>query len=162
MRSLLVPETVQTSMMDCGPASLKALLEGFGVAVSYGRLREACQTDVDGTSIPWIEETAVQLSLDAQREMCRWTTSAGGVGALPAMVVRSQTVARRCSGWRQHDHWLQLMDPATGDGLRASASADIYVHAGRPMAAWRSGRPRGFPHWAADAIFGDIAARRAS
>ena len=30
MHRLLVPEVVQTSAMDCGPASLKALLEGFG------------------------------------------------------------------------------------------------------------------------------------
>ena len=32
----LVPEVVQTSGMDCGPACLKGLLEGFGVPVSYG------------------------------------------------------------------------------------------------------------------------------
>lgn len=50
-RRLLAPEVVQTSAMDCGPASLKCLLEGFYIPVSYGRLREACQTDVDGTSI---------------------------------------------------------------------------------------------------------------
>ena len=48
MRRWLVPEVVQSSGMDCGPASLKALLEGFGISASYGRLREACQTDVDG------------------------------------------------------------------------------------------------------------------
>jgi ABC-type bacteriocin/lantibiotic exporter with double-glycine peptidase domain len=46
---LLVPEVVQTSAMDCGPAALKCLLEGFGIPVSYGRLREACQSDVDGS-----------------------------------------------------------------------------------------------------------------
>ena len=32
-RRWLVPEVVQTSAMDCGPASLKALLEGFGIPV---------------------------------------------------------------------------------------------------------------------------------
>jgi hypothetical protein len=32
-------------MIDCGPASLKAMLEGRGVSVSYGRLREAGQTN---------------------------------------------------------------------------------------------------------------------
>ena len=57
-RRLLVPEVVQTSAMDCGPACLKALLEGFGITVSYGRLREACQTDVDGTSIDTLEVVA--------------------------------------------------------------------------------------------------------
>ena len=55
MKGWLVPEVVQTSAMDCGPASLKALLEGFGGRASYGRLREACQTGVDGTSIDTLE-----------------------------------------------------------------------------------------------------------
>ena len=60
-RCLIVPEVVQTSAMDCGPASLKCLLEGFGISVSYGRLREACQTDVDGTpSIPWRSRRATR------------------------------------------------------------------------------------------------------
>ena len=67
--SWLAPEVVQTSAMDCGPASLKCLLEGFGVRVSYGRLREACQTDVDGTSIDTLEEVAKQLGLDAEQMM---------------------------------------------------------------------------------------------
>src|SRR5919198_4863333 len=68
-RRLLVPEVVQTSAMDCGPAALKCLLEGFGIAVSYGRLREACQTDVDGTSIDTLEDVAVQLGLIAEQIM---------------------------------------------------------------------------------------------
>src|SRR5574339_533243 len=68
-RRLLAPEVVQTSAMDCGPASLKCLLEGFGIHASYGRLREACQTDVDGTSIDTIEAAAVQLGLDAEQVM---------------------------------------------------------------------------------------------
>ena len=34
-RRWLVPEVVQTSATDCGPASLKCLLEGFGIPVSY-------------------------------------------------------------------------------------------------------------------------------
>ena len=66
---LIVPEVVQTSAMDCGPAALKCLLEGFGISVGYGRLREACQTDVDGTSIDTIEEIAVQLGLEAEQVM---------------------------------------------------------------------------------------------
>jgi hypothetical protein len=55
-RRWLIPEVIQTSAMDCGPAGLKALLGGFGIEASYGRLREACHTDVDGTSIDTIEE----------------------------------------------------------------------------------------------------------
>ena len=61
-----LPEVIQTSEMDCGPASLKALLEGYGISASYGRLREACQTEVDGTSINTIEQVANQLGLDAE------------------------------------------------------------------------------------------------
>src|ERR687887_1371172 len=68
-RRLLATEVVQTSAMDCGPAALKCLLEGFGIPVSYGRLREACQTDVDGTSIDTLEEVAVQLGLEAEQVM---------------------------------------------------------------------------------------------
>ena len=55
--------------MDCGPAALKCLLEGFGVRVSYGRLREACQTSVDGTSIDTLETLARSLGLDAEQVM---------------------------------------------------------------------------------------------
>ena len=40
----LVPEVVQTSAMDCGPAALKCLLGGFGISANYGRLREAWST----------------------------------------------------------------------------------------------------------------------
>ncbi len=62
-RRFFVPEVVQSSAMDCGPAALKSFLDGHGLPVSYGRLREACQTDVDGTSIDTIEEIAGQLGL---------------------------------------------------------------------------------------------------
>ena len=56
-------------MMDCGPASLKAMLEGWGIPVSYGRLREACQTDVDGTSIDTLEDVGAQLGLITEQIM---------------------------------------------------------------------------------------------
>jgi ABC-type bacteriocin/lantibiotic exporter with double-glycine peptidase domain len=68
-RRWLAEEVVQTSAMDCGPATLKCLLEGYGIRASYGRLREACQTDVDGTSIDTLEEIANQLGLVAEQVM---------------------------------------------------------------------------------------------
>jgi ATP-binding cassette subfamily B protein len=158
MRRLLVPEVVQTSMMDCGPASLKALLEGFGVTVSYGRLREACQTDVDGTSIDRIEETALQLGLDARQEMAPVDhLLLAESNALPAMVV----VQMPNGGthfvvvWRRHGRWLQLMDPATGRRWTSNQRflADVYVHTQAvPIAAWRE--------WAASAAFLDPLRRR--
>ena len=36
-RRWLSVEVVQTSSMDCGPAALKCLLEGYGVPISFGR-----------------------------------------------------------------------------------------------------------------------------
>jgi ABC-type bacteriocin/lantibiotic exporter with double-glycine peptidase domain len=59
-RRFLVPEVIQTSAMDCGPAALKALFGGFGIYLSYGRLREACQTDVDGTSIDTLQDVVAK------------------------------------------------------------------------------------------------------
>jgi ABC-type bacteriocin/lantibiotic exporter with double-glycine peptidase domain len=116
-RHLLAPEVVQTSAMDCGPAALKCLLEGFGIPVSYGRLREACQTDVDGTSIDTLEEIAQQLDLEAEQVMLPLDhLLLAESAALPALVV-----VRLPSGfthfvvvWRRHGPWVQVMDPGSG------------------------------------------------
>src|SRR5689334_14350480 len=116
-RRLVVPEVVQTSAMDCGPASLKCLLEGFGIHVSYGRLREACQTDVDGTSIDTMEEAAVQLGLDAEQIMVPWDhVLLPEADVLPAIVVvqLASGVTHFVVVWRRHGAMLQLMDPGTG------------------------------------------------
>ena len=82
-RHFLVPEAVQASAMDCGPAALKSLLEGFGIHASYGRLREACQTDVDGTSIDTMEAVARQLGL-ADRKSTRLNSSHGYQSRMPS------------------------------------------------------------------------------
>ena len=113
----IVPEVVQTSAMDCGPASLKALLEGFRVPVSYGRLREACQTDVDGTSIDTLEDIAVQLGLDAEQIMVPSEHILMSEAAnLPALVV-----IRHPDGqthfvvvWSRVGPLVQVMDPGVG------------------------------------------------
>src|SRR5215218_5903587 len=116
-RRFLAPEVVQTSAMDCGPASLKCLLEGFGTPVSYGRLREACQTDVDGTSIDTLEEVAGQLGLEAEQVMLPpERLLAPGSESLPAIVVvrRANNATHFLVVWRRHGPLVQLMDPATG------------------------------------------------
>ena len=88
MRSFFAPEVVQTSNMDCGPATLKCLLAGFGIPASYGRLREACQTGVDGTSIDTIESVAKLLGLEAEQVMLPFDHMfLAEVNALPAVVV---------------------------------------------------------------------------
>jgi ABC-type bacteriocin/lantibiotic exporter with double-glycine peptidase domain len=139
---LLVPETVQTSGMDCGPAALRSLLAGFGLEVSYGRLREACQTDVDGTSINALEATARALGMDvAQLMMPADHVAIPCANALPAVAV-----SRLPSGmphfvvaWRRHGRWVQLMDPANGRRLIGARGLPefLYIHEQPvPMAAW--------------------------
>jgi len=73
-RKALAVEVIQTSAMDCGPACLKSFLEGFGVRASYGRLREACQTDVDGTSIDALEDRPFGWVWRRSNECSRPTT----------------------------------------------------------------------------------------
>ena len=116
-RRWLAPEIVQTSAMDCGPATLTCLLEGFYIPVGYGRLREACQTSVDGTSIDVIEVVARQLGLDAEQVMLPpdylWVPEAQALPAL--MVVRQPNgFTHFVVVWRRYGRWLQIMDPGVG------------------------------------------------
>ena len=113
----LVPEVVQSSAMDCGPAALKALLEGFGISASYGRLREACQTTVDGTSINALEEAAVQLGLDAEQVMIPFDhLTLHEANLLPAIVLlwSPGKLIHFVIAWRRHGPVVQVMDPSTG------------------------------------------------
>ncbi len=116
-RKLFAPEVIQTSAMDCGPAALKCLLNGFGIAASYGRLREACQTDVDGTSIntPGRHRRGARPRRQPDDAACRLAVPprgpdlalppggphAGRLDALPRGLAAARAVA-------------ELMDPATG------------------------------------------------
>jgi ATP-binding cassette subfamily B protein len=143
-RRLLVPEVIQTSALDCGPASLKALFGGFGIYLSYGRLRETCQTDVDGTSIDMLESVANDLGLEVEQRMVPvdlllLKTS----GCLPAIVV-----TRLADGathfvvlWRVHGPFVQVMDPAAGRLWlsRQAFLSSLYVHEQTvPAELWRS------------------------
>ncbi len=147
-RRLFAPQVVQTSAMDCGPAALCALLGGFGVQASYGRLREACQTDVDGTSIDTLETLAVRLGLDAEQVMIPADhLPIESAGALPAIVVVRQPdgFTHFVVAWRWHGPWLQLMDPGVGRRYvhRDQFLRDVYVHKMPvPASAWRD--------WASD------------
>lgn len=143
MKRLLVPEVVQTSNMDCGPAALKALLEGFGIPVNYGRLREACQTGVDGTSIDTIEELANQLGLQAEQIMLpRDHVLIEQARALPAIavVVLPNGVTHFVIVWRRFGRFVELMDPAVGRRWVTASRlmSDLYVHTQRVAAEdWR-------------------------
>ncbi|HMF56088.1 MAG TPA: cysteine peptidase family C39 domain-containing protein, partial [Pyrinomonadaceae bacterium] len=142
-RRLFIPEVVQTSMMDCGPASLKAMLEGWRIPISYGRLREACQTDVDGTSIDTLEDVASQLGLAAEQIMIPSDhVLLDSTHALPAIVVLRHTsgVTHFSIAWRSHGPFVQMMDPATGRRwvTRKQFLKELYIHTLEVYAAdWR-------------------------
>ena len=133
MTKLFVPEVVQTSNMDCGPAALKSLLEGFGIPVNYGRLREACQTGVDGTSIDTIEEVANRLGLRAEQIMLpadHVLLDEAHVLPAIAVVVLPNGVTHFLIVWRRFGRFVELMDPSVGRRwVRAERFlADLYVH----------------------------------
>lgn len=140
----LAPEVVQTSAMDCGPAALKCLLEGFGIAVSYGRLREACQTDVDGTSINMIEDVAQQMGLLAQQVLTPVDhLLLPATQLLPALVVTVQPsgATHFVVVWRTVGRWVQVMDPATGRRWlsKKQFAQEIYRHQlWLPATTWRA------------------------
>ncbi len=132
-RKLLIPEVIQSSAMDCGPACLAALLAGFGKKVSYSRLREACQTDIDGTSIDVIEEVAGKLGLQATQQMVPidhlLMTEAA---AIPSMVVTQGPTGSPhfVVAWRRHGGLIQVMDPAEGRLFRTRPGflQDVFIH----------------------------------
>lgn len=150
-RRLIIPEVVQTSMMDCGPASLKAMLEGWGIPVSYGRLREACQTDVDGTSIDTLEEVGAQLGLSTEQIMVPIDhVLLPSANTLPAIVVvvHPSGVTHFVIVWRKHGRFVQLMDPAVGRRWVSCRRFlnELYVHRlAVPATDWRD--------WAGSAEF---------
>jgi len=142
-RRFLAPEIVQTSAMDCGPAALKALFEGFGIPISYGRLREACQTDLDGTSIDTMEEVANQLGLEAEQVMVPLDhLLLAEARCLPAIVVvrHPNGLTHFVVAWRRHGGLVQVMDPATGrrwPSVRELLDS-VYLHRMPvPAADWR-------------------------
>lgn len=116
-RRLWVPEVIQTSSTDCGPACLASLLAGFGVPASYGHLRDVCYTDVDGTSIDDLEDIAVRFGLDAHQTMVPVEHLLHDEArALPAIVVLTlpSGVTHFVVLWRKLGAWVQMMDPAAG------------------------------------------------
>ena len=127
-----VPETVQTSAVDCGPAALRSILAGFDRPASYGRLREACQTGLDGTSIDTIEEVARALGLDAEQIMVPVEHLDLDATILPAVVVVTlpNGFAHFVVVWRKVGPFFQVMDPAEGRiwVRRRDFLASVYRH----------------------------------
>ena len=130
--------------MDCGPASLKSLLEGHG-SRSYGRLREACQTQVDGTSIDTLEEVARQLGLDVEQVMLPVDhLFVAEARAFPALVVvmTPNGATHFVVVWNRVGPFVQVMDPASGRRWITTSRlvGELYVHA-MPVPA------SGFEEW---------------
>jgi ABC-type bacteriocin/lantibiotic exporter with double-glycine peptidase domain len=141
-RRFFVPETIQASAMDCGPAALRTLLEGHGINASYGRLREACQTGIDGTSIDQIEIAAREMGLDAEQIMLPLDhVLLPEAYALPAMVVMRQPTGYThfVVAWRMVGDWVQIMDPGAGRRWvrRDAFLAEVHKHRQPvPIEAW--------------------------
>lgn len=139
-----IPEIIQTSAMDCGPAVLSAVLNGFHIQADYDRLREACQTDLDGTSIDVLEEILNEFQLEAEQVMLPVdhlfletspTTPAIFVVRQPTGLTHFVTVWKKT--WRGR---LQIMDPAVGRRTLSIAEfkEKLYHHRFNvPAAAWR-------------------------
>jgi ATP-binding cassette subfamily B protein len=147
--------------MDCGPAALTDLLAGHGLSGSYGRLREACQTDVDGTSIDRLETVAMQLGLDAAQILVPIDhLFLPEIAALPALVVVRQPGGglHFVVAWRRHGRVVQVMDPGRGRRWPTCRRFldDLYVHTQAvPAAVWRA--------WAeTDAFLGGLRRRWAA
>lgn len=132
-KRFLVPEVVQSSGMDCGPAALKAYAEGHGVSVSYGRLREACQTDVDGTAIETLEELAGELGVPMEQVMLpKDLVLLEEAEALPCIAVMQLPNGNTHFAviWSVVAGLVQMMDPASGRRwvTRGQLLHELYEH----------------------------------
>ncbi len=140
-RSFLAPEVIQSSHMDCGPAALKSLFAGYGVSLGYGRLREACQTGVDGTSITALEAVARQLGLACKQTMQPADALLEDPEGLPVLAVtRMGRGTHLAIIWRGLGPFFQVMDPIQGRRWvrRERLRDELYVHTSSvPAEAWR-------------------------
>lgn len=102
-RRCRVAEVVQISSMDRGPAAQACVLDGFGLPASYGRLREACQTSVDGTSVDTLEQVLVPVD----------HVALAGADEAPAIAVvqHADLGAHFIVSWHRIGPWVQVMDP---------------------------------------------------
>jgi ABC-type bacteriocin/lantibiotic exporter with double-glycine peptidase domain len=116
-RRWLAKEVVQTSNMDCGVAGLKCILDSYGIQSNYEYLRDACKTDVNGTSIDRMEDVLNDIGFDSYqvvvpKEQLTYDTDA----LLPAIAVVNigQNITHFVVIWRKVGNWLQICDPAQG------------------------------------------------
>lgn len=142
-RRALIPEVIQISATDCGPASLKSMFAGMGVDLNYRVLREVCQTDIDGTSIVTLDEVANQLGLESEEVMLPTDhVVLPEANALPAIIVTMTAGGRPhfIVLWKRIGPFVQVMDPAAGRlWMRVDTLlANLYQHTmSVPAEGWR-------------------------
>ncbi len=127
-RRFFAKEVVQTSNMDCGVASLKSILDSFGIASNYEKLRDTCKTDVNGTSIDRLEEVLCEIGFDAYQMIVPTEQLSHGDDSLyPAIAVVNigNNIAHFVVIWRKVGRYLQIVDPAQG---RYWIRADKFAH----------------------------------
>jgi ABC-type bacteriocin/lantibiotic exporter with double-glycine peptidase domain len=116
-RSFLAPECLQVSSMDCGVAAVSTLLAGYGIAASYERLRELCQTSIDGTAVDSLEDLCNGLGLDVCQHVVPIDSAADvmeGRYPLIAIISRGSVIPHYVTVWRRVGSYLQVMDPSGG------------------------------------------------
>ncbi|NNB93786.1 ATP-binding cassette domain-containing protein [Corallococcus exiguus] len=142
-RRSIIPEVIQISATDCGPASLKSLFAGMGAELNYRVLREVCQTDVDGTSIVTLDEVANQLGLDSEQVMLPLDhVVVPEAKALPAIIVTLSAGGRPhfVVLWNRVGPFIQVMDPAAGRHWTriSTLQSHLYQHTTSvPATGWR-------------------------
>lgn len=132
-RKWFVPEVLQTSELDCGPASLHSLLMGFGIPSDYADLRYACRTSVDGTSIDRMEDVANTLGLNVSQLLLPYDhIKLPESESIPAIVATVQPGGwvHFIVVWRKHWKFLQINDPAVGRVWRSETwlQNNLYKH----------------------------------
>ena len=116
-RRWLAAEVVQTSNMDCGVAGLKCILDSFGINSNYEYLRDACKTDVNGTSIDRMEDVLNDIGFDCYQVVVpkeQVTYSSNNLFPAIAVVNIGQNITHFVVIWRQLGAYLQIVDPAQG------------------------------------------------
>ena len=142
-RTFFVPETLQTSMMDCGPSALKSIFDGHRRPINLERLRERCQTDVDGTSLGAMRDVADRLGLEVDTIMVpKDSLLLKEAACLPAIIVLKNPngLLHFVVAWSTFGSWVQVMDPSSGrKWIRAARLLeDVAVHPMKlPESQWR-------------------------
>jgi ABC-type bacteriocin/lantibiotic exporter with double-glycine peptidase domain len=116
-RKWFAKEVVQTSNMDCGVAGLKCILDSFDIQSNYEYLRDACKTDVNGTSIDRMEDVLNDIGFDCYQVVVpKEHVGFSANNLLPAIAVVNigQNITHFVVIWRQVGPWLQIVDPAQG------------------------------------------------